>query len=345
MILNLPKKLLWTDRTNISEFLSNELGSDVISCISFAYSRITTALDAKTLLMLYNEAFYLSTRIVYEQDSEASPDTYMEKIKNDMDNEELSKYIIIIMYTVLFLQSNKSNEVLQFLDKLQIKYLPQAPFRIMKYINNVLRLKIKRPDFMLKPCPCPANKLDDIDWNIVTQEFSKQVIIDILDLWEYDNDKGMVIRQIEKAYTSCLPILKDNDRTDKADEEFFTQYKNLYKVTNGKKPVNADKGGRPEGKSLDELFTETCSPAQRDRLIEVVSLLKGKEAAFALRVAALEDVGVIKQVPSYSNAKKRFPNIGASSGYHKYKDEEFQMKESEIEYYKRLLIPSEISHK
>lgn len=339
MIPNLPRELLWTDKTDISEFMSNKLGNDVISGFSFAKSHITTVLDAKTMLKLYNEAFYLSTRLVYEKDAEAHPETYMEKIIDDIGNKELSEHVILIMFMVILLQSNKSNEVLQFANKLQKIYLPQTPFWLLRCVNKVFKPKIKGVDFMLKPCPYPVDELKGIDWKRITQGFSKQVIIDILDLWDSENEKGKVIRQIEQYYISCPLEFKEDKLSEKADEEFFTKQKNLYIVTNEKINVNASKGGRPEGKSLDELFTETCSPAQRDRLIEVIKSLKGKEAAFALRVAASKDVGVIKQVPSYSKALKSFPNIGASSGYHKYKDEKIQMKENEIEYYKRLLIP------
>ena len=158
-------------------------------------------------------------------------------------------------------------------------------------------------------------------------------------MWDDDIEKGKVIRLIEQAHTSCLPILKDEEHADRADKEFFIHQKNIYVVTNEIGKTNSDKGGRPESKSLDELFTESCSPFQRERLIEVVKSQIGKEAVFTLRVATLADVGLIKMVPSYSKAKEFFPNIGASSNY--YRQKGLPMNDNEIEYYKRLLIPED----
>jgi len=36
MIYNLPRKLLWADKKNISEFLSDELGNEIVSAFSLA---------------------------------------------------------------------------------------------------------------------------------------------------------------------------------------------------------------------------------------------------------------------------------------------------------------------
>lgn len=139
---------------------------------------------------------------------------------------------------------------------------------------------------------------------------------------------------IEQAYMSLLPVTKEDEVADKANETFIPQQKGLY-VTNDNKEGNADKGGRPESESLDELFTEACSPAQLKKLIDYVGRHKGKKAVFAFKVAALPEVGIIKQVPSYSKAKERFPNIGAESNY--YRQIGNSMTDDDIEYYKRLL--------
>lgn len=350
MIPNLPRELLWTDKTDISEFMPYELGNHVESLVSLKKTGMKLSIDGKTMLMLYNEAFYLSTRVMYEHDANANPEVYMEKIIADIGNKKLSELVLFIMFVVVTLQSNQPNEVQQFVDSLQKKVFPQTPFKIVNRVNkmpswmtNILRklcmLEKFETDFRLKPCPYSADELRDIDWYKITQGFSKHVIIDILNLWDNDNEKGKVIRLIENAYTSHQPELDDKEIKEKADGEFFIQQKNLYNVSGDDKDTKAIKVGRPEGKSLDELFTDTCSPAQRDRLIQVVRKLKGQEAVYTLRVAALEDVGIIKKVPSYKKAKEYFPNIGASSGYYRYRDDKIKMDDNQIDYYKSLLIP------
>ena len=54
-----------------------------------------------------------------------------------------------------------------------------------------------------------------------------------------------------------------------------------------------------------------------------------------VRFFSFEEGSIIKQVPSYSKAKERFPNIGAESNY--YRQIGNSMTDDDIEYYKRLL--------
>lgn len=340
MIKNLPRELLWANKTDISELMSDKLGKEVVSTFSFAKSRIAISLSAETMLMLYNEAFYLSTRVVYEHDAEARPEAYIKGLLADWGDQEMVNHVIFLMFTVLMLQSDKSKEVLQFTDRLQKEHLSQMPFHILNWFNKVFKPRKNRVDLLLKPCPYPPEWLHDfdLDWNKITMGFSKRVIIDLLDLWSCDNEKGKVIRLIDNAYKLCRPVSVNEELADTVDDEFITQQKNLYNVVNGVKKMYICKGGRPESKSLDELFTDTCLPAQRIKLITIVKSLKGKAAVFALRVAALPEVGMIKQVPSYSKAREYFPNIGAQSGYYKYKDKKMVMDYDEIEQYKRMLF-------
>lgn len=340
MIPNLPRELLWRDRTELSEFMSEEFGNTVISAFNFAKSRITISLGAEMMLKLYNEAFYLSTRVVYEHGAAANPESYKDMIIGDLGKKELAEHVILIMFMILTLQPDKSKEILLFTGKLQKQFLPDTPFKLLNWIHKVFKPRKNNASFTLKPCPYPADILrkSSIDWCRITQDFSKHIIIDVLDLWADDIEKGKVIRVIEQAYKSCLPILKE-EFADRVDKDFFIQQKNIYMVTNEIVKTNSDKGGRPESKSLDELFTESCSPVQQERLIRIVRSQTGKEAVFTLRVAALPDVGLIKMVPSYSKAKEFFPNIGANSNY--YRQKGIPMNENEIEHYKRLLIPKD----
>ncbi len=334
MIANLPKELLWTDKKDIKDFKSDMIFNSVESALSLINVLKSEQLDGNTKLRIYNEAFYLSTRVVYEHDDKANPEAYIEKIMTDLGDKELADHVIRLMLLVLLLQSDRSKEIEMFTEKLQKQYLHSIILRIVNHGNRVIKPTEKRGDCVLRPCPYSADKLQKIqlDWLKITQFFSKHIIIELLDLWDSEDEKGKVIRLIEKAYMSSQPVTKEDEVIDKVDEAFFIQQKNLYRVAN----KDVDKGGRPKSLSLDELFTETCTPAQMKKLKDFVGKQKGKKAVHALRVAAFPEGGIIKQVPSYSSAKKSFCNIGASSNY--YIQLRNKIPEDEIEYYKRILL-------
>ena len=97
--------------------------------------------------------------------------------------------------------------------------------------------------------------------------------------------------------------------------------------------ARAAKKGRPQGKSIDSLFSEHCSPKQRDRLCEAIKGLKGKDAVLLIKEAY--DAGWLKELPSYAEAKKVFGDIGAKSNYYVYRD--LTMTDEEIKWAKHML--------
>ncbi len=84
--------------------------------------------------------------------------------------------------------------------------------------QKVFKSWIKNVGFNLKPCPYPADKLQDLhlDWCEITQGFSEQVINELVDLWESYNEKSEVIKLIEQTRTSCQPIAQPKSNNDVA---------------------------------------------------------------------------------------------------------------------------------
>lgn len=207
--------MLWTDMTNYSEVKSNKLCKLLDAALSLdpMNSKLSSDLGEETMLKLYNEAFYLSTRVVYEKDPEARPEAYMEKIQSDLGDKELVNYVIILMFYVLWQQSDKSDEVIRFTDKLQKKYLSHPSSRLLNWFNKFFKLGKNNVGFILKPSPYPADKLKDcsLNWNEITQGFSKLTITEILDLWESEDEKSKVIKLIEHARKSLRSKNNDDD--------------------------------------------------------------------------------------------------------------------------------------
>lgn len=340
VIPNLPRELLWTDRNDFSDFLSEELCSEIVSNIFLTKSHITKKLGITTMLKLFNEAFYLSTRIVYEHDAESLPETYAKMIMDDLENQEWVEHVILIMFLVLTLQRDKSKEVLLFVDKLQKRYLPEIPFRIINIVNKVFKPWKKKMGYRLKPCPCPADILQNspLDWRQITQNFSKHVIIGVLDLWDDDNEKGKVIRLIEQAYTSSYQNLaREDEQSDKVDDAFFTGQKNLYKVRDSDSSAY-DNIGSPMNKLSTDNYFRHNNEYVRDLVRNIVQEFYLSEI---VNLALIEIVFFTRDIITKRNSHKRLVLVlknwgalpqeldansaanGMSQKFHDLKDEPF----------------------
>lgn len=339
VIPNLPRELLWTDRKDFSEFLSEDLSREVVSNIFIAKSRITKKLGVATMLKLFNEAFYLSTRIVYENDAEVLPEDYMDIIIDDLGNKEWAEHVILIMFAVLTLQRDKSKEVLLFVDKLQKQYLPNTPFRLLNIVINKIFKKWKEKGYRLPPCPYPADMLQGInlDWGQITQGYSKHAIIGVLDLWNSDEEKGRVIRLIEQAYTSCQNLSREDKQPDKADGAFFTEQKNLYKVRDSDSSAN-DNIGSPMNKLSTDNYFRHNNEYVRDLVRNIVQEFYLSEI---VNLALIEIVFFTRDIITKRNSHKRLVLVlknwgalpqeldansaanGMSQKFHDLKDEPF----------------------
>lgn len=295
MIPNLPRQLLWTDKKDISEFLSDEFGNEIVSAFSFAKSRITVTLAPNTLLKLYNEAFYLSTRVVYEQDENARPDIYMAEILKDEIDEELAEHVILVMYMVLLLQSNKSKTILHFIDELQKEYLTDIPFLIAKWLHKgIVRIKkdVGYKLHKLHPRPTSAGELqkNPINWHELSQGFNKRVIVELLNLWESKNERGKIIGLIEFAFISSQNLPKGEEI---ADEVFFIQQKNLYCVINDEND-NITKVRNLTTSFAEQLFTHNNSFVRNVVKTIVEKYYRDKAVNLALIEIVLCDHELIK---------------------------------------------------
>jgi len=299
MIPNLPRELLWRDKTDMSEFMSEELGNTVISAFNFAKSRIVISLGSKMMLRLYNEGFYLSTRVVYEHGAAANPESYKDMIIGDLGKKELAEHVILIMFMILTLQPDKSKEILLFTDKLQKQYLQDTPFKLLNWIHKVFKPRKNKASFTLKPCPYPAYILKNfsIDWCQITQGFSKHVIIDMLDLWQENNERGKVLRLIEQAYTSCY-LSKEEKTVDTTDETFFAQQMRIYNMTTDGRGIS-DFDSNPY--DISNYFRHN-SVFVKDEVKKLVKkFYNGKSVNLALIEIVLFDHGVLTKRENHTS--------------------------------------------
>lgn len=293
MIKNLPRQLLWTDMTNNSEVKSNKLCKLLDAALSLdpKNSKLLSDLGEEKVLLLYNEAFYLSTRVVYEHDAEACPDIYMNEIIADLGDIKLAKSVVLCMFYVLLAQPETTDEVILFTDKLQKKYLTHSSSQFLNWYNKRFKPGKNNVGFRLKPCPFPADKLQDfhLDWSEITHGYSKKIINEILDLWESEEERNKVKRLIVHARTSNQIVVQSRTNND------------IPK--NHKQPRN----------NIREYIKDS---ARTDEIIAKLHYLIGNKAKTAAIQIIIEAMWIdLLDMPSAPSVKEEFHSIACSKSY------------------------------
>lgn len=259
----LPRELLWTDKTNLTEFLNNEPGGYIVSLYNMGKKKNALKLTSPMMLFVLNETFYYSTRIVYEHNYNATPDPYIKEISDTMGDKDLTKLVLQFMYMLLTIQSDKSKELLHFIDLLNHSYFRDYSFRLVAFVNKLLKPGRNKDAYRLKPCPWPVDSLIDlsIDWQKITNNFSRQTITKIISLWDDDREKAKAIKLIENAYNACQPQTEDIQIENRADRSFFIRQKNAYasnvdKDTSDVTIISADEDITPKMNPIEACFEE-----------------------------------------------------------------------------------------
>lgn len=228
----LPRAMLWNDKKTLDELIAEKPGEILYRM----YIRLMRGLypphtGIKPVEMM-NEVLYQCTRVVYEKSPDVDLNEYIQDIKANVGLKQTTRLVLILMFYLLIMQRDKSDEIMRFIDQLREYFKPPRQHHLEIdfencFIDSILA-KEADIDFILFPHPCPAVELEGmaIDWVDLTQGFSRSKINEILWLWKDDWEAARVLRMIEGAFKQRDLSLFEKQE-DVVDNGFFAKTRGL----------------------------------------------------------------------------------------------------------------------
>lgn len=193
--------MLWTDLQSIEDFYRLDAANrDIFR----AYERVrrshSAALDSRTL-MLFNEVYYIMTRIIYEEPDAKDVDRYVQGIRKDMGWDD-SPIVVIVMITALNgLRVDKGINFSQFLFSCGAVLYSNSWIKYTNMMTPLSELKdyYTRLTYDFQPRPCPINAVlaKEIDWQAITNDYDKARIEELCNLWPNHVDRYLFYMTME----------------------------------------------------------------------------------------------------------------------------------------------------
>lgn len=203
---NLPRKLIYQDRTALSDFTGeNELYREISGVLEgLLHSQpgphiaAFPAMLEQEILEMFNNAHYYA--VLATNDAGA-----LDFFRN------FGKYVgsmldFQVALLILVLQKDK-NELQRKVLKQFVRHLNPLLSAVMVKYKSQNRLFTHN----LTPCPPPVARLD-IDWDEATASFSRDKVEKILSLWHTKDEKKKVLHQI---WTAALVAQEESSHSEK----------------------------------------------------------------------------------------------------------------------------------
>ena len=237
MIPKLPREFLWRNFSTMDELLGEYPGEQLYHILLTIDRGGEMSYSRRHPLKVLNEVFYISTRMVYEKDSETSLKAYIQEIKADMGSAGSTKMVLTLTMYLLKLQSDQSDAVQRMIAEVKDYFRDPRQYYLdfdFNFEDSVLNSIVPNKDFQgifLTPTPCPAKELYGlaIDWREITQGFSKKSINEILWIWPDQDERATVMSMIEHAFRYRDIGMFDEIPSDMVDDEFFARYNAIRK--------------------------------------------------------------------------------------------------------------------
>ena len=204
-MINLPRKLVYTDRTRLSDFMEeNELNREIrIVLAGFLHFRrgyfspVSLEMQEKEILDIFNNAYYFTIL--------AANDVGALGFFHNCDKYGSALIGFQVALVILALQKDKN--------RLVRKVLKHFMHNLNPLLNDVL-VKFKSQDKSFftdfSPCPPAVSQLN-VDWEEVTDSFSREKVVKILSLWKTREEKKKVLHQI---WTSALVLQEESSHSE-----------------------------------------------------------------------------------------------------------------------------------
>lgn len=235
----LPRALLWRDKNTMDEMLKEPFGGQLyhmfVSILRGTRMRFSIAYH----MAILNEVFYQCIRVTYEKAPNARVRDYEADIKANVGGlQGPTQMVLTLMTYLLMAQSDKCEEVGLFIERLKQHFRNPKQYYLDLHAEECFLLSFPCENsgqgFFLIPEPCRADDLEGmvIDWEEVTRGYSKQMIREVLLLWQNSREQMKVLSMIEQDYHKRVLSLFDEEPKDVANDEFFKVYLKSLKTDN-----------------------------------------------------------------------------------------------------------------
>ena len=189
-MINLPRNLVYTDRTALTDFteengLYREIAFVLEGILQFQcsyYAPASSELVEKNILCIFNNAYYMA--ILATHDAEAP------LFFQNYDKYGSGFHSMQVALVLLALQEEKSEQTKMILTNMESVLNPLLLQLILKCREEG---KTYRMDF--SPCPPPVSSLK-VDWEKATGNFNPEKVVKIISLWKTKDDRRKVLHCI-----------------------------------------------------------------------------------------------------------------------------------------------------
>lgn len=186
----LPREMLWTKKKTMDEFfeLAPENRTFYVDIITSDFPSSFT----NDPLKIFNEVYYLTTRIIYEQPQPSELDRYYIETKNQFKWRYGADVVMTLVYCLLNL--TRKHVVHHYKDFVQA--INDRFFGCVSWIDITSHLYLikqdgKRFNYSFSPRPMGLGWFEDklIFWSDITRNFDIECIEQVISLWEHPEEK------------------------------------------------------------------------------------------------------------------------------------------------------------
>lgn len=221
----LPRPFLWKDLQEWDEFLKGDAINDVFNGIIKKLAQKKQIPYMKPLIV-FNELYYLLSRLYYEEDSPRNYLDYEMEIKDDLRWEHCEDVVMIMIYYYVQLRPPRHFNNYSILDEIHQNMSESVIWN--EFESGMPDKQLPQPSISpIKPSPVSPKFLDNnsIDWSEITYGFNLDYIKEVIKLWEKHDDKRMIAAMIEERMDSILKSHPDHKQKFQKVRDFFRNEK------------------------------------------------------------------------------------------------------------------------
>ena len=202
-LINLPRELVYTDRRTLDDFLRED---DLNKELYKVYLQVKDKPECFSFdaVKAFNEAYYIATIAMNESHPEEDVIEWRYIAKHDMGSAYAAHLVLSMVYAILYLQENKSENIENVLNQMQNQNYGKDHFPYFRAMAEGESHRFKS-DFSIRPCP-----IDDIDdivmdasktWFSLTKYFDQTIIKNLVSFFPTIEERLNMIELIERKQT------------------------------------------------------------------------------------------------------------------------------------------------